>query len=902
MLGEGAAPADVAGLRKDLGLDRPLLGQYVSWLSGALRGDLGSSILTRRKVTREILAAVPATAELAFAAFLGALLVAVPTGVASALARGKPLDGFLRAASLLGRLDAELRLGAAPRPRLLDRSRPPPCVGARRARRPRPAGGHARVRARGAPVADGEGLPRRGDGPPVRRGRHRARRAPAPRDPAPRGAQRAPAGPRRRGPAVRLAPDRRRRDGDDLLVARSRAAPRPVHPAARLPARAGLRPLHRRDVHPRERDRGRARRGARPARARACPGRTREAVREGRGRRPRPRDPGGRARAAPAVRAGDADRPDAAARPAVVRAAARDRRARAGPFLAPPARRDGVARRRGRGRPRLGGARLHARAPRGRARRRVGRGARASRGPRPRVPRPPPRRRARGGARAVGEEHGRRARGRRVGPVRPPRAHGGAAPVVRGTSSRPRGPRARRARASSPSTSFRTSRRRSSCRRRSTSRRPSSRSPRSRSSASASRRPRRPGARCSREGARTSSTLRTSSSPPRPRSSSWSSGRTSSATPSWTASTRRAAPRERRPRAPPRPCRRPRAGAPRGPPVRERPARRLHVRRQAHHLGQRPHRVAGEGRRGLHDAVLRRFARVGTELPARPPPDVRRPALDPRQPRVALPRREHRASRGRDGLLRGVARRAGLRGARRDRRGGALRRLHDPRRGGDVPRRPGRAPRGASPSSRSRACGCARRRESGSGPGRTPARSASSSSRSSSRRTRSSRRASSSLGELFRGGRGRSPREAWAALPRFARWALLGFLGPIVVLFAVRVIVIHGFLVSREAGIFDLENPLVAMKPALRGRERARSGGSLRPRRRSCRSRLVGGPLGVRVDARRGVSASGAPGRDPRSSSRSSSSRSRSGAAGRSPRSGSRSSPARCSRSPTSRS
>jgi peptide/nickel transport system permease protein len=102
MLGEGAAPADVAGLRKDLGLDRPLLGQYVSWLSGAVRGDLGFSILTRRKVTREILAAVPATAELAFAAFLGAILIAVPTGVASALARGKPLDGFLRAASLLG--------------------------------------------------------------------------------------------------------------------------------------------------------------------------------------------------------------------------------------------------------------------------------------------------------------------------------------------------------------------------------------------------------------------------------------------------------------------------------------------------------------------------------------------------------------------------------------------------------------------------------------------------------------------------------------------------------------------------------------------------------------------------------------------------------------------------------
>ena len=72
------------------------------------------------------------------------------------------------------------------------------------------------------------------------------------------------------------------------------------------------------------------------------------------------------------------------------------------------------------------------------------------------------------------------------------------------------------------------------------------------------------------------------------------------------------------------------------------------------------------------------------------------------------------------------------------------------------------------------------------------------------------------LGELFRGGRGRTPREAFGTLARPARWALLGFLGPISVLFAVRVAVIHGFLVSREAGIFDLENPLVSMAPALR--------------------------------------------------------------------------------------
>ena len=72
------------------------------------------------------------------------------------------------------------------------------------------------------------------------------------------------------------------------------------------------------------------------------------------------------------------------------------------------------------------------------------------------------------------------------------------------------------------------------------------------------------------------------------------------------------------------------------------------------------------------------------------------------------------------------------------------------------------------------------------------------------------------LGELFRGGRGKSPREAWTALPKAARWAFVGFLGPVGVLFAVRMVVIHGFLVSREAGIFDLENPLVVQSAPLR--------------------------------------------------------------------------------------
>ena len=102
MMGEGAAPADVAALRHELGLDRPLPAQYVSWLSALSRGDLGRSILTRRPVSGEIAKALPATAQLALAAFAASLLVALPAGVLGALFRGRWPDHLLRVVSLAG--------------------------------------------------------------------------------------------------------------------------------------------------------------------------------------------------------------------------------------------------------------------------------------------------------------------------------------------------------------------------------------------------------------------------------------------------------------------------------------------------------------------------------------------------------------------------------------------------------------------------------------------------------------------------------------------------------------------------------------------------------------------------------------------------------------------------------
>ena len=92
MMGDGASPQDVAELRKSLGLDRPLLTQYRVFLGNALKGDLGKSFRTGQPVTAMIVERIPATAELAVAAMLIAILIAIPLGVIAAVWRGTVVD------------------------------------------------------------------------------------------------------------------------------------------------------------------------------------------------------------------------------------------------------------------------------------------------------------------------------------------------------------------------------------------------------------------------------------------------------------------------------------------------------------------------------------------------------------------------------------------------------------------------------------------------------------------------------------------------------------------------------------------------------------------------------------------------------------------------------------------
>ena len=95
-------PAAVAELRTKLGLDRPILAQYLGYVGGLLTGDLGSSLLDDHSVADEIKLRLPRTLELIFAASLLAVLFGLPLGTLAALRAGGTVDRVLAGAAGLG--------------------------------------------------------------------------------------------------------------------------------------------------------------------------------------------------------------------------------------------------------------------------------------------------------------------------------------------------------------------------------------------------------------------------------------------------------------------------------------------------------------------------------------------------------------------------------------------------------------------------------------------------------------------------------------------------------------------------------------------------------------------------------------------------------------------------------
>ena len=89
-------------LIKRMGLDRPVVERYALWVAGAVRGDLGTSLLTDEPVTQRIAERLPNTLTLAGAALALSILLGIPIGLIQALRRDSPLDHFLSLLSALG--------------------------------------------------------------------------------------------------------------------------------------------------------------------------------------------------------------------------------------------------------------------------------------------------------------------------------------------------------------------------------------------------------------------------------------------------------------------------------------------------------------------------------------------------------------------------------------------------------------------------------------------------------------------------------------------------------------------------------------------------------------------------------------------------------------------------------
>lgn len=99
---EGASPAAVAALRRDLGLDQPLPVQYVIWLQRVVRGDLGKSFMSKMEVSFLIGKFLPPTLHLASVALVIALIIAIPAGILAAIKPHSWIDNLVTSLALAG--------------------------------------------------------------------------------------------------------------------------------------------------------------------------------------------------------------------------------------------------------------------------------------------------------------------------------------------------------------------------------------------------------------------------------------------------------------------------------------------------------------------------------------------------------------------------------------------------------------------------------------------------------------------------------------------------------------------------------------------------------------------------------------------------------------------------------
>jgi peptide/nickel transport system permease protein len=102
LISDDMTQADIDAFIRRLGLDRPVYEQYFHFLANAARGDLGNSFVFGEPALKLILQRMPATLELAFAAFILAIVFGIPLGMYAGLKPESPASRAIMAGSILG--------------------------------------------------------------------------------------------------------------------------------------------------------------------------------------------------------------------------------------------------------------------------------------------------------------------------------------------------------------------------------------------------------------------------------------------------------------------------------------------------------------------------------------------------------------------------------------------------------------------------------------------------------------------------------------------------------------------------------------------------------------------------------------------------------------------------------
>ena len=111
MLGMEATQDEIQALNEELGFNRPIVEQYISWVANVLKGDLGDSIFMKQPVSQAIAEHIGPTFSLAVLAQIIALVLAIPFGIIAAYKRGTIADYTLMGVSLFGMAVPSFLLG-----------------------------------------------------------------------------------------------------------------------------------------------------------------------------------------------------------------------------------------------------------------------------------------------------------------------------------------------------------------------------------------------------------------------------------------------------------------------------------------------------------------------------------------------------------------------------------------------------------------------------------------------------------------------------------------------------------------------------------------------------------------------------------------------------------------------